>query len=72
MYPRYFTKSYDETEKLNVKKPIKNPLKLNPINIKLNNKIMIKNIQTIYFELILKVILIVFPNILSIIHIHII
>lgn len=72
MYPRYFTKSYDETEKLNVKKPIKKPLKLNPINIKLNNKLMISNIQTIYFELILKVILIVFPNILSIIHIHII
>ena len=66
---KYFTKSYDDTEKLNVIKPTKKLSKLIPKKIKFINTLEKSNIHIIYLLGILNVILIVLPNIFKTIQI---
>ncbi len=62
----YFTKSYEETEKLNDKKAIKKPSKQTPKKVKYIAILIGNNIQIIYFPGILKVIFIMLPIMFSI------
>lgn len=68
---KYFTKSYDDTEKLKVTNPIKKLSKLTLKNAKLIIMLTKSKIQTMYLLGILKVILIVFPKMFKTIQTHI-